>query len=124
MALSNEEIERLIDYIEQGQKRIDSAKIKLVSEANDFNIWYKYGIKHHYSYLLGINNPIRQFISKYCYWIYEERYRVIDVDWILYTMQDLLDVGEITEYEVEIIKDAIMEANFGSMKIDWQEEEI
>ena len=51
--------------------------------------------------------------------IYEERYRTIDVEWMLYSLQDLLDIGEITEYEVEKIKSAMMKSNFGSMSIDW-----
>ena len=117
--MTNEEIKRLIDFIEQGQKRIDDAKVKLVSEANDFEIWRKYGIKHTYRFLLGVDNPIRQFLDKYKPWIYEERYRTIDVEWILYSLQDLLDIGEITEYEVEEIKNAMMKSNFGSMNIDW-----
>ena len=38
---------------------------------------------------------------------------------MLYSLQDLLDIGEITEYEVEEIKSAMMKSNFGSMSIDW-----
>ena len=107
--MTNEEIKRLINFIEQGQKRIDDAKVKLVGETDDFEIWRKYGIKNDYRFLLGVDKP----------WIYEERYRTIDVEWMLYSLQDLLDIGEITEYEVEEIKSAMMKSNFGSMSIDW-----
>ena len=116
---TNEEIKRLINFIEQGQKRIDDAKVKLVGETDDFEIWRKYGIKNDYRFLLGVDNPIRQFLDKHKPWIYEERYRTIDVEWMLYSLQDLLDIGEITEYEVEEIKSAMMKSNFGSMSIDW-----
>lgn len=117
--MNNDEIDRLIKFIEEGQKRIDGAKVKLVSETNDFEIWKKYSIKHDYKFLLGIDNPIRLLLDNHINWIYEERYTVIDVDWILYSLQDLLDEGKITEYEVEEIKNTMMKINFGSMKIDW-----
>ena len=52
-------------------------------------------------------------------WLVNWLFCTIDVEWMLYSLQDLLDIGEITEYEVEEIKSAMMKSNFGSMSIDW-----
>lgn len=117
----DKDIQSLINYINNGQKRIDSAKRKLIELTDDFDIWHKYAIdKVHYPFLLGIDNPIRKFIDMYCKWIMcDYRYITIDVDWIIDALEEMLIDGAIGEDYVLEVKEALRKSNFGSMCINW-----
>ena len=118
--LLNKEAEELINYIEEGQKRIDSAKTKLVSITDDFNIWAKYSIqKTHYPYILPRNSLLMDLLEKYYEDIFERRYSTIDLEWVLEFLNDLFKEGHINKDDIEEIKKYLQKINFGSMRIDW-----
>lgn len=120
MSENDKTIQELITYIEEGQKRIDSAKTKLVSLSTDFDIWAKYSIdKTQYPYVLGMTSPLMILLEDYCEELFERRYTVIDLEWVLEILNNLLREGFITEVEVEDMKKYLQKINFGSMTIDW-----
>lgn len=118
--LKNENIQDLINYIEEGQKKINSAKKKLVESTNDFEIWLKYcEDKTKYSFILGSDTPLMKLLHKHCVEIFYSRYYELDIWCVLSISDNLLKEGFITKDEVEELKDYLHKINFGSMKIDW-----
>lgn len=117
----DKEKQDLINFIEEGQKRIDSAKRKLVETTDSFDIWLKYGIdKQEYPFLLGRDNPIRIYFDEYFDWMYSEcRYMTIDIHWILESLEEMLIEGKIDQDYVDEMKETLRRSNFGSMCIDW-----
>lgn len=116
--MSND-INSLMEYIEQGEKRINSARVKLMELTDDFDIWLKYATKKNYPFLLSRDNPIMKLVDEHIEYLYEYRHRVITVDYILEAMQELEDVGKISQEEILIIKKKMVSINFGSFKVDW-----
>lgn len=118
--LEEKNVQELINYIEEGQKRINSAKKKLVESTNDFEIWLRYcEDKTHYKFIFGADTPLMKLLSEYCEWILSNRYSEIDIYWVVEILNSLLQEGFITEEEVTTMKIYLHKINFGSMKINW-----
>lgn len=122
--LTKSEIQRLIDYINLGEERIASAKKIVINNTNDFNIWYKYSsseTRYNYPSMLGLNTLIGKVFYNHLKWLGEEEYFgiVIDVEFVLETIENLLYLELLTKNEVEQIKKEIVKLNFGSMKNIW-----
>lgn len=111
--------QKLENIINEKEIELKLLKSQLVAESKEFIIWYKYAEKIHHKYLLGIDTPIRSLIDKHMSFLYQERKRIIDVDYILMALEELLYGEEIDEIEVEKVKNYMMNTNFGSMCIDW-----
>lgn len=113
-------IESLIEYIEEGQKRIDSAKEKLVNSTDDFDIWLKYSNKKNdYSYIFGMKSPIMKLLKNYCPEVLERRYSILDIEWLMEIVDQLDSEGFITKEEIKELKVYLHKINFGSMRINW-----
>lgn len=105
--------------IKEKEAELKILKSQLVQESKNFIMWYKYSEKVHHKYLLGIDTPVRNLIDKHLPFLYSERKRIIDVDFILTALEELLFNQDIDEVEVERVKFYMMKTNFGSMCIDW-----
>lgn len=111
--------EKLEKIIHEKELELRLLKSQLIEENKEFIIWYKYAEKVHHKYLLGIDTPVRNLIDKHMNFLYDERKRIVDVDFILMALEELLYSELINEREVEEVKKYMMNTNFGSMCIDW-----
>ena len=110
-----EKIKKLFEYDEKMNELISQIDFK---EA-DFEVWEKFCPKTNYKYTVGINNPLGIMIDKYLPWIRNQRYRVLDLELILFAGKELVLDKRMTEKEFLEIKDYLKKINFGTMIIDW-----
>ena len=120
---SEEELARLIAYIDDGEERIKDAKRIVVENTTDFDTWYKYSIPEErcsYPSVLGINTLIGNLVNEKLPWLKEEFKGInLDLDFLLETLEVLFDEGELAIEEVNNIKREFVKLNFGSMKNIW-----
>lgn len=120
---SEEELARLIAYIDDGEERIKDAKRIVVENTTDFDTWYKYSIPEercNYPSVLGINTLIGNLVNEKLPWLKEEFKGInLDLDFLLETLEVLFDEGELAIEEVNNIKREFVKLNFGSMKNIW-----
>lgn len=124
MEFSKEEIERLLLYIEDEEKRVADAKKIVVENTIDFTIWYKYSTskdRHDYKSLLGIHSPIIKFINDYMPWLLTKEYEgvVITLETLVQSLDALVLEGMMNLKESKKIKEELMRINFNSMLIKW-----
>lgn len=122
--LLEEELERLINYIDSGEERLKDTKRVVCKNTIDFNIWYKYSIAEErccYPSMLGMNTLIGKLINDKLSWLKEKEFRgmVITLDYLLESMVNLYDEGEINKKDIDDIKKEIMRLNFGSVINIW-----
>lgn len=124
MIYSNEEIQRLIEYIDSGEERIKDAKRIVCKNTIDFNVWYKYSIPEercNYPSMLGMNTLIGKLINDKLSWLKENEFRgmVLTLDYLLESMEVLYDERMLSRKEIDNIKREMMKLNFGSMINLW-----
>lgn len=113
--------DKLLFLIEEAEKNLEKLKRQLLEENyDDFEIWHKYETnKNTYNYLLGVGSPLRKYLDTHFSWVYQCRYMKIDLEWVLESMEILLDDGEITRTEIEEMKLYLLSINFGELTINW-----
>lgn len=121
---SDEEIQRLISYINSVEKRIKEAKRIVCENTIDFNVWYKYSApeeRYKYPSMLGINTLIGKLINDKMTWLKNKEYigMVIDLDYLLEAMENLYLEGSLSRKEINNIKREIINLNFGSVINLW-----
>lgn len=121
---SNEDVQRLINYIDSGEERIKDAKRIVCKNTIDFKVWYKYSIPEErckYPSALGMNTLIGRLINDKMAWLKEDEYKgmEIDLEYLLVSMENFYDAGILTRKEINDIEKEIMELNFGSMVNLW-----
>lgn len=124
MNYSNEEVQRLIEYIDSGEERIKGAKRIVCKNTIDFNIWYKYSVPEercNYPSMLGMNTLIGKLINDKFSWLKENEFRgmVLSLDYLLQSMEVLYGENVLSRKEIDDIKREIMKLNFGSMVNLW-----
>lgn len=122
--LSEEELEKLIKYIDSGEERLKDAKRIVCKNTIDFNIWYKYSIpkeRCNYPSMLGVNTLIGRLINDKISWLKETEFRdmILTLDFLLEAIEILHDEGKLTQKEIEDIKREFIQLNFGSMVNLW-----
>lgn len=108
-------ISKLFFYSSKLQEAKDQIDFKDV----DFEIWERFADKEDYKFLLGIHTPVGIFINKYCSWIVKERYRILDLNFFLTSIEELLKDNEMSLDEANELKKYLQRINFGSMLINW-----
>ena len=122
--LSGKEVKNLINYVNQGEERLNGAKRIIVNNTTDFDTWYKYSIKEErvtYPSMLSINTTLGKMFHEHLYWLADEcsRDEEFNIEYVLNACEVLLEQKKIRKKDVKNIKSEIVMLNFGSVKNIW-----
>lgn len=115
--LTQDDIKRLIDFINNTESRLSDCKRFLVNNTNDFEIWLKYEEnKSHYKiFLEKQKDPLWIFLKEKMQYQIDNN-RVINIDMIVNHMGTLTRESKISLEESDFIKSQLLEWNLGSFE--------
>lgn len=119
--LTDEELKRMINYINLGEDRVNGAKKIVLENTKDFNLWYRFSTEKSrvdYPSMLGIHTKVGEMIFNHVNWLRMDTYQgmIISLEDILTIADMLLEQELITSEYVKELKQELVNINFGSMK--------
>ena len=119
--LTDEELKRMINYINLGEDRVNGAKKIVLENTKDFNLWYRFSTEKSrvdYPSMLGIHTKVGKMIFNHVNWLRMDTYQgmIISLEDILTIADMLLEQELITSEYVKELKQELVNINFGSMK--------
>lgn len=121
---SKDDLYRLMEFVDNGERRITEARKTICKNTSEFDVWYKYSTpqtRNDFKSMLSTNCLIGDLIYNKIGWLRDKKYfgMVIELEFILQAIENLFYEGKISKKEISNIKKEMVRLNFGSMINEW-----